>query len=169
MIQLISTSSISSIFSGFLSNFRRECARLFERIATIAKIEEKLEFHKERTEECEVFKDDRYYLPLPFIKIDDKLEKGKKTTKNFVEEMLKFKSLTHRKYGTSFSWFMLVFIIFMLISVFTPIFISFAYPSAIFNNFIGSLIIIFIAFLTITIIYHFDLIKNKLKKQLNKK
>lgn len=99
-----------------LRNFTRECHRLWERVASLAKIEGALGFRKRRPQVRPVFKDDKYYLPNSHINIDIKI-KGKKTTENFVKQLLKLNSPLRREYGTSYSNHATLFWSYIIISV----------------------------------------------------
>lgn len=96
-------------------NFKRECARLFERIATKAKIEEKIGFHHVRDKNRIILKCDEYYLPKSFVKGFDKFDK----TKEFVDDMLKRSSVD--RHGNSYSIFKWIFILYVLMSVLIPV------------------------------------------------
>jgi hypothetical protein len=100
-----------------LRNYKRECRRIWERMASIAKIEEKLSFRIPRDKNCEVFKDDKFYIPKDHIEIDKKIN-GEKTTENFVNQLLKWRSPLARPSGSSYSNHLLLFVSYMGISIF---------------------------------------------------
>ena len=95
-----------------LRNFKRECARLFERIATLMKIEEQIGFHKERVEykNRKVLKCDDYYLPTEFVNSGKKY----KCTEEFVRKMIE--DPPKHRYGNSYVMFRRLFILYMIIS-----------------------------------------------------
>jgi hypothetical protein len=96
-----------------LRNFKRECARLFERVATLMKIEEKIGFHDKRNNRRRlVLKCDEYYLSKSFIEIGKKYD----NTKEFVDEMIK--NPPEGRYGNTYKIFKILFIAYMGISIF---------------------------------------------------
>jgi len=102
-------------------NFRRECRRLWERVASVAKIEGDLGFRSLRPQNRPVFKDDEYYIPKAHIDIDNEII-GEKTTENFTNQLLKINSKLAREDGTSFSNHIILFWLYFFISFFLLIF-----------------------------------------------
>ena len=96
-----------------LQNYRREYARLFERVATLMKIEEKIGFHKKRGNQNtrKVLKCDDYYLSKDFVECGRNFD----NTKEFVHEMIENPPVG--RYGNSYVLFRRMFILYMLISI----------------------------------------------------
>ena len=100
-----------------LKNFKREYARLFERVATLMKIEEKIGFHDKRINRRQnsVLHCDEYYLSKSFIDIGKKYD----NTKEFVDELIK--NPPEVRYGNTYKIFRILFIVYMGLSIFLVI------------------------------------------------
>ena len=96
-----------------LDNYRREYARLFERVASLMKIEEKVGFHIERDNKKlrKVLKCDDYYLSKDFVEYGRNFD----NTKEFVREMIE--NPPKGRYGNSYVIFRRMFILYMSISI----------------------------------------------------
>lgn len=104
---------LSMLIISFLGlvNFKRECARNYETIATLAKIEKKLGFHARIDVVDRLFPDDKYILPNRFVEEN----KGIKSTDDFVEKM--FKKSFMGKFGRFYFTGKWLFIFYMFISI----------------------------------------------------
>lgn len=81
-------------------NFKRECKRMYEQISIIMKLEEKMGFLEERTENKQ-FKDDKGYFPKRYY---DKWDNSEK----FVKDMMKRKDTIYRNMRQIFSIFEII-------------------------------------------------------------
>ncbi len=96
-----------------LHNFKRECTRIFERIAIIKKIEEKLDFFSKRDKKNDrILKYDEYYLSDEMVELDRKI----KNTKDFITKMMKKKTFVE-DYGNVHSCFKWIFYMYMFMSI----------------------------------------------------
>ena len=93
-----------------LANFKRECARNYETIATIKKIEKKLEFCKKIDNKDRLFPDDKYILPNRFV--DE--NKDINDTDDFIEKL--FNKSFMGKFGRFYFTGKWLFIFYMFIS-----------------------------------------------------
>ncbi len=97
-------------FVGYI-DYKREYSRLFERVATLIKIEEKVGFHDERDTNRKVLLKDNFYLSDDFIDIGKKYD----TTKDFIKGVIKDES--KKRGGNSLRNMRIMFSLYALISI----------------------------------------------------
>ena len=118
ILSFIPVTMIIFSFLGWL-NFRRESARLFETIATIKKIEKKLNFLNKRDnkkdenqeDDLKVLEDDKYYLSDRMVNLNPEIN----NTKKFIKEMME-KGIWTSDFGNVYSCFKWIFTAYVVLA-----------------------------------------------------
>ncbi len=104
-------------------NFKRENDRLYEILAILNKIENKLGFHKKINNKKTNFPDDKYIIPDAWVEIKKGIKKDIRTTKDFRDAM--FDRSTMRERGRFYFTFRWLFFVYIVISIILILFFAF--------------------------------------------
>jgi hypothetical protein len=99
-----------------MDNFRRECRHMYEQIALLDKLSERLGLYDKRTGEIQLYKDDNYYVP------DSWRKNNYANAKAFVDDMLarkdKFFGMMHYVFWTYIGLSIILFLVIITLFVF---------------------------------------------------